>query len=203
VLPFAVRIPDRPLMFAFRDELKALASAQSERLQIIHWLDTVQGVPSIAHLAELARPWCDADCYICGPELFMDASVEALRQLGAEPTRIHVERFVSLPDEEDAPADVAAESGGSIRLEVELDGQHYELTCSDNEPLLDAMLRAGINAPHSCRSGACGSCMCTLEVGEVHLRRNQVLNASDLKERWILACQAVSDTPSVRVRFPD
>jgi 3-ketosteroid 9alpha-monooxygenase subunit B len=180
-----------------------LASAHSERLQIVHWLDSVQGVPSVSQLAELARPWRDADCYICGPELFMDASIEALHQLGLPSSRIHVERFVSLPDEEEGPAAVAAESGGSIHLEVELDGERYELTCSDQEPLLDAMLRAGIKAPHSCRSGACGSCMCTIESGEVHLRRNQVLNANDLKEHWILACQAIADTPNVKIRFPD
>jgi 3-ketosteroid 9alpha-monooxygenase subunit B len=45
--------------------------------------------------------------------------------------------------------------------------------------------------------------MCTIESGEVHLRRNQVLNANDLKEHWILACQAIADTPNVKIRFPD
>ena len=45
--------------------------------------------------------------------------------------------------------------------------------------------------------------MCTLEAGEVHLRHNQVLDKNDLAQRWILACQAIADTPSVRVRFPD
>ncbi len=189
----------------FRDELKALASANPTRLNVIHWLDSVQGVPSVAQLAELARAWRAADCFICGPELFMDAAVEALRGLEIEPSRIHVERFVSLPDEEDVSS-APIESGATtadIRLEVELDGQHHELSCAGNEPLLDAMLRAGLNAPHSCRQGACGSCMCTLVEGEVHLRHNQVLDKNDLAQRWILACQAIADTPHVRVRFPD
>ena len=65
------------------------------------------------------------------------------------------------------------------------------------------MLRAGLKAPHSCRAGACATCMCTLEAGEVHLRNNQVLDKNDLAQGWILACQAIADTPSVRVRFPD
>ena len=46
--------------------------------------------------------WTGADCYVCGPEAFMDCALEALRGLGVAPSRIHVERFVSLPDEEDA-----------------------------------------------------------------------------------------------------
>jgi 3-ketosteroid 9alpha-monooxygenase subunit B len=191
----------------YRDELNALARPHPARLQVIHWLDSVQGIPSLAQLAELARPWTGADCYICGPELFMDAAVEALRGLGVAPERIHVERFVSLPDEEDvaplAPADGDSQSLNQVRLDVELDGAHHELTCSDRDPLLDAMLRAGLGAPHSCRSGACGSCMCTLVAGKVHLRHNEVLDKNDLAQGWILACQAIADTPHVKVRFPD
>jgi 3-ketosteroid 9alpha-monooxygenase subunit B len=190
----------------YRDELKALASANPTRLQVIHWLDSVQGVPSVAQLAEIGRPRRAADCYICGPEAFMECTMEALRGLEIEPARIHVERFVSLPDEEDAapaPEAGAAAQAGQIKLEVELDGNHYDLTCSANEPLLDAMLRAGLKAPNSCRRGACGSCMCTLEAGQVHLRHNQVLDKGELADHWILACQAIADTPHVKVRFPD
>lgn len=187
----------------YRDQLKALENQYPGRLKIVHWLDTVQGLPTVAQLAELSRPWIGADCYVCGPEAFMDCALEAIRGLGVAPSRIHVERFVSLPDEEDAVASVAEDASERVKLEVELDGVHHELSCSRGEPILDAMLRAGLKAPHSCQSGACGSCMCTLEAGEVHLRRNQVLDKNDLKQGWILACQAVVDSASVRVRFPD
>jgi 3-ketosteroid 9alpha-monooxygenase subunit B len=187
----------------YRDVLAALARAHAERLQIIHWLDTVQGVPSAAQLAELARGWRNADCYVCGPEAFMDAAIAALQAVGAAPARIHVERFVSLPDEEDVAPAAPTVAGKEIRVEVLLDGNRYEVVCSEHEPILDAMLRAGLKAPHSCRAGACASCMCKLESGEVHLRHNQVLDKNDLAQRWILACQAIPDSPSVKVRFPD
>ncbi len=187
----------------YRDRLNALANQHPTRLQVIHLLDSVQGLPTTAQLAELSRPWTGADCYVCGPEAFMDCALEAIRGLNFAPARIHVERFVSLPDEEDAVPVVEPGANGEIRLEVELDGVHHELSCSRGEPLLDAMLRAGLKAPHSCQSGACGSCMCTLEAGEVHLRQNQVLDKNDLKQGWVLACQAIADSATVRVRFPD
>ncbi len=187
----------------YRDQLNALANQHPSRFTVIHLLDSVQGLPTTAQLGELARPWTRADCYVCGPEAFMDCALEAIRGLGVAPARIHVERFVSLPDEEDAAPVVEASANGEIRLEVELDGVRHELSCSRGEPLLDAMLRAGLKAPHSCQSGACGSCMCTLEAGEVHLRHNQVLDKNDLKQGWILACQAIADSTTVRVRFPD
>jgi 3-ketosteroid 9alpha-monooxygenase subunit B len=188
----------------FRDALSALVRVHPERLQIVHWLDSVQGIPLATNLLQLASPFSAADCYICGPEAFMDTALAAVRTLGLPPARVHVERFVSLPDEEDAaPETAAAAADAEIHLEVELDGVHHELKCSRSEPLLNAMLRAGLKAPHSCRAGACATCMCTLEAGEVHLRNNQVLDKNDLAQGWILACQAIADTPLVKVRFPD
>ena len=88
----------------FREELNALAAAHPARLQVVHWLDSVQGVPSVAQLAELARPWSQGEAFICGPGLFMDAMVSALDKAGMAAERVHVERFVSLPDEEDVAA---------------------------------------------------------------------------------------------------
>lgn len=188
----------------FRDELRALASAHPDRLQVIHWLDSVQGIPEVSQLAELARPWLHANCFICGPAAFMDSAAKALRGLEVEPSRIHVERFVSLPDEEDvAPVAAAVAPGNEVQLEVELDGALHEISGSDHEPILDAMLRAGIRAPHSCRTGACASCMCTLVTGKVRLRNNEVLDKNDLEQGWTLACQAIPESGRIKVRFPE
>lgn len=199
------------LIYANRDEqsviyseqLSTLAQQHPKRLEVVSLLDSVQGLPTTGQLADLSKSSMGAGCYVCGPEAFMECALEALRGAGVAPMRIHVERFVSLPDEEDATPAVEPKGPGEIQLEVELDGEHHQLSCARGEPILNAMLRAGLKAPHSCRQGACGSCMCTLEAGEVHLRHNQVLDKNDLAQRWILACQAIADTPSVRVRFPD
>ncbi|CAI8779571.1 3-ketosteroid-9-alpha-monooxygenase, ferredoxin reductase component [Pseudomonas sp. IT-P253] len=188
----------------FRDELKTLAAAHPSRLQVLHWLDSVQGIPSVAQLAELARPWRQANCFICGPGPFMDASVEALHGLEIPQARIHVERFVSLPEE---GAEVVPIQGDGpvkeVRLDVTLDGEQHQLTCTNQESLLDAMLRAGIDAPYSCRAGACATCMCTLVSGKVNLRVNDVLDKNELAEGWTLACQAVADSDHITLRFPD
>ncbi|WP_270069012.1 ferredoxin--NADP reductase [Thauera sp. WB-2] len=191
----------------FREELNALAAAHPARLQVVHWLDSVQGVPSVAQLAELARPWSQGEAFICGPGLFMDAMVSALDKAGMAAERVHVERFVSLPDEEDvaainaaAPAPAAAVERATV--ELELDGEVHMLDVAGTETLLDAALRAGINAPHSCQAGMCASCMCQVVEGEVHLRHNEVLDAKDLAKRWTLSCQALPTTERLRVRFP-
>ncbi len=188
----------------FRDELKALAAAHPQRLQVIHWLDSVQGIPAVAQLAELARPFVTAEAFICGPGPFMDASVSALHLLGMDAGRIHVERFVSLPEEGSVAVSQALDiSVTTAQLSVRLDGEEHEVPCADGETLLSAMQRAGLRPPSSCLVGSCATCMCTVERGSVELLRNDALDQQELDEGWTLACQALATSEHLRVRFPE
>lgn len=194
----------------FRDELKALAAAHPARLQIIHWLDSVQGVPSVAQLAELAKPFRGAQAFICGPGPFMDAAVAALQAIEMAAEQIHVERFASLPDEEDtaalnavAAAEAPAPSVEMAEVEVALDGQLHRLRCGGGQTLLDAALAAGIAMPHSCQAGMCSSCMCQVVEGSVYLRHNEALDKKDLAKSWTLACQALPTSERLRIKFPE
>ena len=67
--------------------------------------------------------------------------------------------------------------------------------------MLDVLLAAGLAAPYSCRQGICGACACQLVDGEVEMAHNEVLEAADLADGYILACQAVPLTPEVRVTY--
>ena len=190
----------------FRDALKALAAEHPSRLQVIHWLDSVQGTPTVAQLAEFGRGFEGAQAFICGPGPFMDAMATALAGAGLDPERVHVERFVSLPDEEDAQPAVVADAPppqvDTAEVSLLLDGTEHRFSCGGSETLLDAAERQGISLPHSCRVGMCASCMCQVEEGEVVLHHNDALDARDLARRWTLACQATPATPRLRVKFP-
>ena len=50
----------------FRDTLNALAKAHPQRLQIVHCLDSVQGIPTVAQLTEFARPHATSQAFVCG-----------------------------------------------------------------------------------------------------------------------------------------
>ncbi|AYC34035.1 3-ketosteroid-9-alpha-hydroxylase [Pseudomonas cavernae] len=188
----------------FRDELKALASEHPQRLQVIHWLDSVQGIPAVSQLAELARPFAAAEAFICGPGPFMDAAVSALHSLGMPSARVHVERFVSLPEEGSvtphAPVDTAQVCS---QLSVRLDGEEFEMPCAEGETLLEAMQRAGLKPPSSCLVGSCATCMCTVESGTVEMLRNEALDQQEINEGWTLACQSLARSEHLRVRFPE
>lgn len=188
----------------FRDALKALAAAHPARLQVIHWLDSVQGIPSVAQLAGFGCSFEAAQAFICGPGPFMDAMASGLAEAGLEASRIYVERFISLPDEEDAPPIEAATPPvvDSAQVSLLLDGSEHRFACGGGETLLAAAERHGLNLPQSCRVGLCASCMCQVEEGEVVLHHNEALDARDLARRWTLACQATPATPHLRIKFP-
>jgi 3-ketosteroid 9alpha-monooxygenase subunit B len=195
----------------FKDALNALANAHPKRLQIIHWLDSVQGVPSVAQLAELARPLASAQAFICGPGPFMDAAVAALNSVNMADADIHVERFVSLPDEAVLEAAQIARQNEAPRsdavdeaqVEISIDGTVHTIDCSGQETILEAAQRVKLNLPFSCQAGMCASCMCQVVEGSVHLRHNDVLDAKDLAKSWTLACQAVPTSTHLRLKFPE
>ncbi|MDN7635425.1 ferredoxin--NADP reductase [Burkholderia cepacia] len=192
----------------FRDELQQLAQRHPGRVRVIHWLDSVQGIPQQRHLEELARPFSRQETFICGPALFMENALAAMLGLGLPRARVHVERFVSLPD---APAQAAATSaasaasapGDGAAIETVLDGDAFAFDSAPGETLLDAMLRAGVPAPNSCRMGQCGACMCRIERGEVALDSNHVLDDDEIAAGWTLACCARPASDALRVVFPD
>jgi len=213
---------ERSVIFA--DELRELSSAHPDRLVVLHWLESLQGLPTRAALAAVARPFADREVFLCGPTPFMDAMTHALRDLEVPRKRLHIERFVSLTEdpfeglapgtaevfeglapgssssaEEPEPPDGA--SGVDSSVEVELDGEHHTFRWPAGTLLLDLLRERGLDAPFSCREGACSACACRVTAGEVKMRRNEVLDQTDLDEGYVLACQALPITDSVSVSY--
>ncbi|MCV7290157.1 ferredoxin--NADP reductase [Mycolicibacterium wolinskyi] len=202
------------LIYANRDEnsvifaatLRDLAAKYPDRLTVIHWLETVQGLPSAAALAGLTAPFAAHDAFICGPGPFMAAAEEALRQAGTADERIHIEVFKSL--ESDPFAAVVIEEDedsdqGPATAVVTLDGTTHEIRWPRSAKLLDVLLDKGFDAPFSCREGHCGACAVLKKSGEVEMEINDVLEPSDLEEGLILGCQATPASDSVEVTYDE
>ncbi|WP_280506145.1 ferredoxin--NADP reductase [Nocardia farcinica] len=188
VLVYANRDQDSVI---FADELRELEARFPDRLAVVHILESVQGYPTRRTLSLLLRPFADRDAYICGPEPLMDLAASVCRSEGFAPGRVHTERFLSLhSDPFAAGAPPAADAEIACRVRVRIDGADHEVGWQAGRTLLDALLAAGVQAPYSCREGACSACVCTLTEGRVTLARNDVLTDDDLADGYILACQA-------------
>ncbi len=188
---------ERSVIFAA--ELRELAASAGERLTVVHWLDSLQGHPAAASLAALARPYAGWEPYVCGPDQYLAAVRAALGQLGVPARRVRTERFVSL---EENPFESIQNGGGlPATLSVTLDGTATTLPWPPGSRMLDVLIAAGLAAPYSCRQGVCGACACQLTAGQVEMAHNEVLEAADLADGYILACQSVPLTPEVGITY--
>jgi ferredoxin len=86
-------------------------------------------------------------------------------------------------------------------VEVDLDGRRHRLSWPRGQTLVDVLLDAGIDVPNSCREGRCGSCVATVVEGEVDLAACDILEADDLRDGLILACQARPASAAVHIEF--
>lgn len=199
------------LVYANRDEnsvifaeaLRDLAAQHPGRLTVVHWLETVQGLPDASAMRALAEPFADYETFVCGPAPFMDVTTEALKSVTRG--RVHVERFLSLEQNpfEQEPQPPPAESSGEddATVEVGIDGEQHRFAWPRRQRLLDLLLERGLDAPFSCRQGACSACACRITSGEVSMQHNDILKPEDLDEGIVLACQALPVTDEVHVSY--
>ncbi|MGA5463004.1 2Fe-2S iron-sulfur cluster-binding protein [Mycobacterium sp. NPDC050041] len=201
------------MLYANRDEnsvifggaLRDLAAQYPDRLSVVHWLETVQGLPDPAALSGLIAPYAGHDAYICGPGPFMTAAEKALRSAGTADNRIHLEVFKSLESDPFAAVVIEEDDSdeGPATAVVTLDGATHEVTWPRNAKLLDVLLDKGLDAPFSCREGHCGACAVLKKSGDVEMPINDVLEQTDLDEGLILGCQALPRSESVEVTYDE
>jgi 3-ketosteroid 9alpha-monooxygenase subunit B len=204
----------------FSQEITALSQQYGDRFVVVHWLESVQGLPTKEQLQAFAAYFSSYTAFVCGPAPFMKAVVESLKELGFPRDRRHQEKFVSLGgnpfgdvEEMQAAAKTLAEAddhedddetpiSGPISVEVELDGQDYSFDdWRGDKPLLAFLEEKGLDAPFSCREGNCSACACVVLEGEVRMQRNEVLDAEDLADGIRLACQSLPASEKLRITY--
>src|SRR3989440_5380836 len=75
---------------------------------------------------------------------------------------------------------------------VRIEPHGRTLRVTPGQPILQAALSAGLNLPHSCKSGHCGSCRARLLAGAIHYPNGPPLGitAEEVGRGDILLCQA-------------
>ena len=195
---------DRSVIFC--DALRELSAKYPDRLTVVHWLESLQGLPTATALAKLAAPYTDRPAYICGPGPFMDAARQALEALKVPAAQIHIEVFRSLDSDPFAAVTIEDTDEGEeppATAVVQLDGETHTVSWPRTAKLLDVLLAKGLDAPFSCREGHCGSCACNLRSGKVSMEVNDVLEQQDLDDGLILACQSHPESDSVEVTYDE
>jgi ferredoxin-NADP reductase len=190
------------LLYANRDraaaifgaELDALAARYPGRLTVEHHEDLARGFISRDEVTRVAGNVGDAAYYICGPAGFMDTVEAGLRDLRADQSRVHIERFTPAGEPAAGPAD-----GGTVI--IRLGGKTVRAAHRRESTLLQTARFAGLRAPSSCEAGTCATCMARVVRGHAVMRNNEALTDDEVAEGWVLTCQAVPVTPVVEVAY--
>jgi ferredoxin len=115
------------------------------------------------------------------------------------------------------PAKVGAPDGGATaspskpalapdqsEVTVLMDGRRRTFTMRMNdEVVLDAATRAGLELPFSCRAGVCSTCRTKLVRGEVEMAQNYALEEWEVEQGYVLACQARAKTPVLELDYDE
>jgi ring-1,2-phenylacetyl-CoA epoxidase subunit PaaE len=87
---------------------------------------------------------------------------------------------------------------------VLMDGRRRTFNMRMNdEVVLDAATRAGLELPFSCRAGVCSTCRTKLVRGEVEMEQNYALEDWEVEQGYVLACQARVKTPVLELDYDE
>lgn len=178
----------------FADSLALLAERHPDRLLVQHHLDEDNGVVRPAEIESFLAAVEDAEFYICGPRAFMDTVEAAVLGTGAAADRVHLERF-DISD--------AALSTDTVTEEVtvQLGRRKTVVPYRAGNTVLQTARMAGLQAPSSCETGSCATCMARLVEGTVRMINNDALTEEEVADGWVPTCQSMPTSRSVRVVY--
>lgn len=198
----------------FAEALEDLRNRYLGRFTLIHILSReAQDVPLLSgrisadKLRALAEGVIDLShidqAFLCGPEGMVNEARDALAALGLGPEKIRTELFTAAapraawqPPQGDAAEAIIA------HVTAKLDGQqHHFAMRADDENLVVAAARIGIELPFSCKGGMCCTCRCKVESGAVEMAQNFSLEEWETQAGFVLACQSRPKTASLVVDF--
>jgi ring-1,2-phenylacetyl-CoA epoxidase subunit PaaE len=165
-------------------------------------IDAAKITEIAAHLAEVAT----ADEYlICGPGTMVDEVRSALKSLNPD-APIRLERFATgaarPAAEGSAAAAVPRVAEALATITVVMDGRSRSFPMATNdESVLDAAEKAGLELPFSCRSGICATCRARITAGTAVMAHNIALEPWETAAGFVLCCQARPTTSSLTVNY--
>jgi len=202
----------------FREELEDLKNLYMSRFSVVHILENeAQDIDLFAgrldqqKCQQLFASWInlsDIDTtFICGPEPMMLTIAQALRDHGLSDSQIKFELFGSsqpgrAPRQQTTQTDTRQQA--PCIATITLDGQSRSISFMDHtESVLNAALRAQLDAPYSCEAGVCASCRAKVLDGEVEMVKNHALEDYEVQQGYVLTCQCYPLSDTVHISYDE
>lgn len=139
----------------------------------------------------------NVEYYVCGPGDMIDTVKTTLMGNGVSKKDINQEYFTAGDTGNSETVNAAA----GATLVAQLDGKEIKLEIKDGKSILDTLLDAGHEAPYSCTSGACSTCMAKVTKGTVEMEACFALDDDEIKDGYVLTCQAHPTSNQVEIEF--
>ncbi|MDA9488405.1 1,2-phenylacetyl-CoA epoxidase subunit PaaE [Bradyrhizobium sp. CCBAU 11361] len=197
----------------FLEPLEELKDRFIDRLSIFHVISGEEQDIPILHgrldgdkvrvLLRSLVPAASIDhVFICGPSGMSEDIEATCRDLGIAEDRVHVERFVSEFGGKPRPKKAVAPGAPPKAIaSLIIDGKRRDVPVAEDEAILDAALRAGVDLPFACKGGMCSTCRAKLVEGEAPMDINYSLEPWELKAGFVLTCQAKPSSERVVVDY--
>ena len=131
--------------------------------------------------------------FLCGPGEMIETASAVLTDLGVDAARVHREFFT--PADGSAPhaakpSHAGADTDHAATAELIIDGARVSVPVDSGETIIDAAIRAGVEASFSCKGGMCCTCRAKVEAGDVDMAVNYSLEPWEVEAGFVLTCQS-------------
>jgi len=215
-------------LIIFKDKLDALESKYAGQLYVYHTLSKPDGGGLIKSLfGKKKTEWTGLKgrirpsqiedilqkhsidknndlIFICGPGDLIEMAEKTLLALDVDPKAIKKEYFTPPSDEADHVTKLSEKkaTGTASHVIVHLRGEKIEIEVTD-KTILDTLLDLGYDAPYSCHSGACATCMAKVKQGQVEMDACFALSDKEVESGYILSCQSHPITSTVEITYDE
>ncbi len=150
-----------------------------------------------AELLEKHTPrYPDTEYFMCGPGSMNEAIEALLLEKGIDKNRINREVFTTTGLDK---KEVQAVAGAQAKIKI--GSKIHEITVPAGKTILDALLDLKIEAPYSCTSGSCSTCIAKVNKGTTEMEVCYALDDDEVEEGFILTCQAKPTSAEVEIDF--
>lgn len=194
-----------------KEELEALKNQYMERFEVFYILDEekrnvelLSGRLDEHKLKDIFNWLCDVDAidevFICGPQPMIFGIKDFLVSIGLSEKKVHFELF-GTPVQARRKVEEKYQ-GKTSEVTIYEGGKTLDFkTAQGGDPVLDVALKHGADLPFACKGGVCCTCKARLVEGTVDMMVNYALEEDEVKEGFILTCQAVPTSDKIVVNY--
>lgn len=135
---------------------------------------------------------------ICGPGGMNEGLKSFLERNNVSKEAILIEYFASKSETSVSELETHFEIA---EVTVMLKNVVHKVSVKRGTLILDTLIAQKIDAPYSCTSGACSTCVAKLTEGQVKMRACFALDDDEIEKGFVLVCQAVPMTAHVALDF--